>query len=139
MQSEFIIIARSSSIDNGSNLMSIFEIIDEIQFMALPDSGKLPIPVGFQLICSLVRDDTDPTGAIDTKVRVVIINPEGKKNQGDVVPVRFEDHHLRNRIRIGINIMVEKPGNYSIELHSDAGQIFASKKLLVKIDTPNGV
>jgi hypothetical protein len=134
MKSEFLVVAQNSAIDHPSNQLSIFNIIDEVDIGAQnleAISGGVPLNV--QVICSLVRDDSDKKGEFESTIKLVSKNPDGKVTRTDQIPVKFEAHHVRNRVRIGATILLTGGGIYVIDLLSEKGVVFASKALKVNV------
>ena len=80
MKNVWSIICEKSSIDSKTNLLSLFNCVEEIKLEIdkdkIPKTEKLIIPVNFQLISLWAIENTEKESILEIKVE--IIDPKGK-------------------------------------------------------------
>jgi hypothetical protein len=80
MKNIWSIICEKSSIDAQTNLLSLFNCIEEVQLMIdkekMPKSDKLVIPFNLQLISFWTIEDDTKDNSVETKIDLV--DPKGK-------------------------------------------------------------
>lgn len=107
MHIEYLLLAKDSAVDQETNTLSVFSIIEDLEIR--PDAPKLRLP--FQILCSVRRDQE--VGEIDQTGTLRIEPPFGSATESKV-PVKMQANHTRCRMRVGAVVPIEGPGIFRV-------------------------
>lgn len=136
----WVILAQSSAIDQNSNTLSLFDILEEIAFQTNgPVPKKMVIPINTQLVSLWERGDA--VGKVEFKFKFILRDPKKQILSERESVLKMEEHHKRSRFRAQLQGMpITVPGMYryeivSLEPQKTGGKEFiASVSVEVKID-----
>ncbi|MBI2388486.1 MAG: hypothetical protein HYV09_02615 [Deltaproteobacteria bacterium] len=122
---EYFLVAESVSVDQTSNAVSVFNILEELRPARFPAS--LPLVV---IVCALAIDATELGAEIDVTVRV-----RRTSGQVDELPASFKATGRRHRqISRLQGLPIEQPGELRFDLLVN-GRLLASYVVIVTSDT----
>lgn len=123
MKHVWSILCEKSSIDNETNILSIFSCVEEISLtldkQKMPADGKVVIPANFQLVSFWSRKEAKEEE--DLKIKIELIGPSGELlNQfNNNFKLKAGALRFRNRINIsGLPIVGE--GRYYLKIWQEA-------------------
>lgn len=115
------IICQNYSVDSKTNLLSIFNCVEELKIEIkkdqMPKIDPLVIPISFQMVSFWTIEDTNQKNVLDIKLE--IIDPNGKllNNFNKSFDIANGTLRFRNIINIQ-NIKITKEGRYMIKVFS---------------------
>ncbi len=115
MKNIWSIICERSSIDSQTNLLSLFNCIEEVKLeidkTKMPKSDKLVIPVNFQLISLWVIEDY--TKENTSEIKIEFIDPRGKVLNEFLNTLKAKKGEKRLRSIINIQgVQITEGGRY---------------------------
>lgn len=139
MKHVWSILCEKSSIDNETNILSIFSCIEEISLtldkQKMPADGKFVIPATFQLVSFWSRSEAKEEEEL--KVKIELLDPSGKLlNQfNNNFKLKAGAMRFRNRVNIA-GIPITGEGRYYLKMWQeidDNSKLVAELPLDVKI------
>jgi len=127
MKNVWSIICNNSSIDSQTNLLSLFNCVEEMKLeidkSKMPKSDKIVIPVNLQLISLWIVDDFLKENTTDIKLE--LIDPMGKvlNEFFNTLKSRKGDKRLRNITNIQ-GIQITESGRYYYRISQKKGNKF---------------
>lgn len=127
MKNVWSIICNNSSIDSQTNLLSLFNCIEEMKLeidkSKMPKSDKLVIPANLQLVSLWIVDDFSKENTIDIKLE--LIDPMGKvlNEFFNTLKSRNGDKRLRSITNIQ-GIQITESGRYYYRISQKKGNKF---------------
>ncbi len=94
------ILCTKASIDNQSNNVSLFEVIEQLTIRGAPQSQEFLLPGTFELVSLWVR--TDPAVPESAAMRIQLQRPDGSLKGGGTMDVNLTSA-LRNRTLAKMN------------------------------------
>lgn len=144
------LVCKSSSIDNETNNVTLFNVIEEIGFLINPVTGnalnfaeKKTIPLDIELISLWKRGSS--SGNLTADVKIELLDPKNVVMQEIPYKIEFKPQHerMRTRIRISsINVTSQGEYNFSILLKEQGGKSFvevARAPIVIKISIPSNL
>ena len=121
MKHVWSILCEKSSIDNESNLLSLFSCLEEISVVIdkdkMPEKGKkMLIPANFQLVSYYTVDNTEQENKLETKVELVSPDGETLNQFNNTFTVKPGVSRFRNRANIS-GVPVYGEGRYFIKIY----------------------
>lgn len=119
MKHIWTILCQNSSVDSGTNLLSIFNCLEELTLEIdrnkAPKTDELVIPLGAQLISFWTIEDQDKDNILE--VRSEILDPSGNSLGKFDKKFEVEKNILRLRSIMNIqHIKITKEGRYTIKM-----------------------
>lgn len=119
MKHIWTILCQSSSVDIDTNILSIFNCIEELSLTIdktqLIDKEKLVIPVGFQMVSFWAVENSNKDNILE--IRGEVVDPDGKLLNKFDNKFNIKKGILRFRNRINIQgLPVTKDGRYTIKM-----------------------
>jgi hypothetical protein len=127
MKNVWSIICEKSSIDSQTNLLSLFNCIEEMKLeidkSKMPKSDKIVIPVNLQLISLWIIDDFSKENTLDIKLE--LIDPAGKalNEFSNTLKSKKGDKRLRSITNIQ-GIQITESGRYYYRISQKKGNKF---------------
>jgi hypothetical protein len=124
MQHIWSVLCNRSSIDFETNLVSLFECIEEINLVFNntrdANNDKIVVPVSWQLVNYWIIDNT--TEEKELEMKIDFINPEGNVFNSYENKIELQKNIKRFRSRTNINgFEVSKSGRYLIVVNVKKG------------------
>ena len=124
------LLCRSASVDQSSNTLSLFNLLEEFTLSKTPiqNSTQLPTNVinfpqktkikeNFSFVIQLQRKGNQNLNSFESKVRVEIIDPSGEVLSKDDIPMIFEQGKAKMRMIINFGeMLLTKSGNYKYQV-----------------------
>jgi hypothetical protein len=107
---EHFFVSKGASVDNATNQISIFEIIEDITVQA----PALPISIPVNIV-GIVRREPTEVGEVVSNFQIRINSPS-KLIQTENVRVVIQAVHTRTRIRFITGFAVAEPGMYKFSI-----------------------
>lgn len=108
------ILCRKASIDNRSNNISLFEVVDQLNVVGAQSEERVEIPAQFELATQWRRSDSDEPERATGRMNLRL--PDGQQVQGSEFDIDLsESLRHRNVISIG-SLPVHGPGEYWFEI-----------------------
>lgn len=127
MKLEHFILAQNSSVDKDTNLLSIFNFLEDLNIQT-----PAPNPnIGAQAVIVLHRGDNK--GPIQNQFRFMVISPSGETLVNTTVPFQFGDTHIRQRIRVNFTFVVQSSGDYQFRVESDGLGVAGSQSIKINV------
>lgn len=119
MKHIWTILCQNSSVDSSTNLLSIFNCLDELTLeidrSKAPKTDELIIPLGAQLISLWTIEDRNKDNVLET--RVEILDPNGSSLGKFDKKIDVEKDILRFRTIMNIQqIKITKEGRYVVKI-----------------------
>ncbi|MEO0334786.1 MAG: hypothetical protein AAF202_00215, partial [Pseudomonadota bacterium] len=134
MQIEHLILAKGSAVDRDSHSLSVFEMIEQMQIQA----PQFPVNVPVHAVL-VFRRQNEEKGTISDSWQMSLKAPDGKTLMSQVLEVKMEDKHRRQRLRVNFPMQILSDGTYVIELRNRNNE-YSSRELSVDVkaitDTP---
>lgn len=133
------LICRSASVDKVSNMVSIFNVIDEFTLSKTPPisdvlSGKMEdfqqktkVNTDFIFVIQFERTNIAEIESFETKIKIKVTDPSGEVLTENEVPIIFEQGKKRVRSLISFDgILLTKSGTYiyTVSTKSPKGEKF---------------
>lgn len=114
------ILCQNSSIDNESNLLSLFNCIEEISLEVdaakAPKDNKIILPAEFQLVSFWIIDNEKEGNLLDLKVELIDPDKTILNQFGNIFPLKKGSLRFRNRINIQ-GLPITKAGRYTFKIY----------------------
>ncbi|MCX6718892.1 MAG: hypothetical protein NTZ38_00750 [Candidatus Taylorbacteria bacterium] len=121
------LLCRNASVDQASNMVSLFNILDELTLSKTPPtnngvhsskledfSQRTKVNTDFTLAVQFERDNMENVNGFEPKINVKIIDPAGEILADNELPIMFENDKKRMRAIINFDgILLTKSGNYT--------------------------
>lgn len=135
---KWALLCKNASIDQQSNQVSLFNILEEITVNKGPLStsvvkkpssfpGNTQIPGEFTLVVQLEKNARQKITDFHPEMEVKIAGPDSEIISSNILPLNFEDDKNRLRTIVGFNAFVVKnPGeyNYTVSTRSSKSETF---------------
>lgn len=122
-------ICASTSIDQNTNVLSAFNMIDQIDVNATRKDASKPmtdepinIPLSFQVVTIWKRTKVEDLGKdVSSKIQIALIDGQQKTLSSHVVEFKLEATKIRTRNILNVPMMsVTQSGEYCFEFRSVA-------------------
>lgn len=121
---EHFFLAQDSSVDIHTNMISIFGLIEDLQF---ENTGSHPINFPCQVILFVKREQE--AGAISKSYTLQIFGPDGNIiGAPQAIPTTLQPQHKRTRVRVNTSLPVTRGGDYRFTL-SEGANVLASSTI----------
>lgn len=141
------LLCGSSAVDNETNSLSLFNIIEEITIQTTPGQSmnlndKKGIHLPFEIISCILRTQELDGKNIFVDMKIDFLDPDSQILQTTNSKVEIKSQHSRLRVRIKANgVTVTKPGVYNLvvnmkESNEKQLQEVARVPLVVKMPIP---
>ncbi len=139
MKHVWSILCEKSSIDNETNILSIFSCVEEISLtldkQKMPADAKVIIPANFQMVSFWSREDGQKED--DLKIKIELLGPAGELLNQFNNNFKLNSGVLRFRNRINISgLPISGDGRYYLKIWQENGEdskLVAELPLDVKI------
>ncbi|MCB0407953.1 MAG: hypothetical protein KDD34_07110 [Bdellovibrionales bacterium] len=110
MKVEHFILAKGSSIDRDTQVLSVFEIIEQMQIQ----SPKFPVNVPVHAVIVFRREEEQ--GVLVEPWRLSVTDGSKKTLLSQNLEVKMESDHLRQRVRVHFPIQITHDGTYQVQI-----------------------
>ena len=126
------IICRSSSIDRDTNIISLFDLVEEITITSDLKSGSIKnselIHIPIEIITMWQRSESIEKDLV-INVKIVSVSPNGKENNIGPVALTFEKGKPRVRLRVKVGgVVFNGFGQYNFKV------LFEEKNKYVEVE-----
>lgn len=133
------LICASSSIDQATNALSVFNVIDQIDVQVKREDvtqsadTSIIVPISFQVITMWKRTDVKDLGKdVSPRIGVDLLDGEGKILKTNEFDLNIPAAYVRSRYVLNVQgLPVNKSGEYCFcfkplnDLHDDEGDVMA--------------
>ncbi len=120
------IISNSSTVDQMSQALSVFNVIDQIDVdlkakelnkVNLDSVEKIPVPINFQVISMWKRNNlSDENKSVNSKLHIEFVDPIGEKLNETTFDLPIAEGKKRTRYILNVNGMfVTRTGEYLVQ------------------------
>lgn len=135
MKIQYMIVSQSSSIDQNNNLISIFEIIEDLAITKDDPRAIINLPV----VCTMCisKDDTDASVELDFNITIKLIKTSDESILFEQnYPIHFDVAHKRFRFRLNTTIPVNDTNIYKfVAYKSDDENIRAEYPISIIVNS----
>jgi hypothetical protein len=111
---EHMMLAKGSAIDQESNALSVFDLIEDLTIKG--PQGRVVLPLHF--IAILKR--ADEVGSISFTMNLSILKPNAEKPINFPLQVKMQSNHMRFRLRVNLSLEIEpESGLYNFCLNQE--------------------